>query len=401
MLLKTPQIGDQFLTQWGGACPAFSCGPPLRKILPMSSSYTLESTSSSQTMPAPELPYRPPMPKSYHPDIALIACGGVTAYHLGAYRSAGYNVVALCDCDREKAEARRREFYPDARVYTDYREILRRDDIQVLDIATHPAQRIGIVRDALQAKKHVLSQKPFVLDLDTGQELCDLADKNGVKLAVNQNGRWAPHFSYIRHAILAGVLGRVFAAHLDVHWDHNWIKGMEFENVRHIILYDFAIHWFDILTQFMAGKTPLRVYASFARSPGQQVRPNLLGQALVEYEDAQASLVFDGDVKVGAIDRTFIAGTGGTITSQGPDLGNQQVTLVTPDGVAQPRLESNWFSAGFHGTMGELLCAVEEDREPSNSARGNLKSLALAFAAIESAESHLPQIPGSIVRLPA
>ena len=42
---------------------------------------------------------------------------------------------------------------------------------------------------ALEAGKHVLSQKPFVLDLDDGQELVDLADRNGLKLAVNQNGR--------------------------------------------------------------------------------------------------------------------------------------------------------------------------------------------------------------------
>ena len=57
-----------------------------------------------------------------------------------------------------------------------------------------------------------------------------------MKLAVNQNGRWAPHFSYIRHAIAAGLIGDVFAAHLAVHWNHNWIKGTHFENVRHIVL---------------------------------------------------------------------------------------------------------------------------------------------------------------------
>ena len=44
---------------------------------------------------------------------------------------------------------------------------------------------------------------------------------------------------------------KLFAAHLAVHWNHNWIKGTHFENVRHIVLYDFAIHWFDILTTFI------------------------------------------------------------------------------------------------------------------------------------------------------
>ena len=52
-----------------------------------------------------------------------------------------------------------------------------------------------MIETALAAGKHVLSQKPFVLDLDDGTRLADLADESGVVLAVNQNGRWAPHLS--------------------------------------------------------------------------------------------------------------------------------------------------------------------------------------------------------------
>jgi hypothetical protein len=63
-------------------------------------------------------------------------------------------------------------------------------------------------------------------------------------------------------------------------------------------------------------------------------------------------------------------------------------------------LEGAWFTDGFHGTMGELLCAVEEQREPLNSARENLKSLALCFAAIASASEGKPKIPGKVRRLP-
>ena len=63
-------------------------------------------------------------------------------------------------------------------------------------------------------------------------------------------------------------------------------------------------------------------------------------------------------------------------------------------GQAQPRLEGSWFPDGFHGTMAELLCAIEENREPSNSAANNLQSLALAFAAMASAGTGKPEIPG-------
>ncbi|HEV8377683.1 MAG TPA: Gfo/Idh/MocA family oxidoreductase, partial [Tepidisphaeraceae bacterium] len=296
---------------------------------------------------------------------------------------------------RAKAEKRREEFYPRAKVYTDYREVLKRDDIEVVDIATHPEERLPIIRAAIEARKHVLSQKPFVIDLDEGRRLVELAKKRDVKLAVNQNGRWAPHFSYIRHAIAARLIGDVFAAHLAVHWNHNWIKGTHFENVRHIVLYDFAIHWFDILTTFI-DRPAKRVFASFTRSPSQEARPALLAQALVEFENAQATLVFDADVKFGQLDTTFIAGSKGTITSSGPSLTEQTVTLHTKRGHVSPKLKGSWFPDGFHGTMAELLCAIEEKREPTNSAENNLKSLALCFAAVESAETGKPQIPGSV-----
>ena len=53
----------------------------------------------------------------------------------------------------------------------------------------------------------------------------------------------------------------------------------------------------------------------------------------------------------------------------------------------------------FHGTMAELLSAIAENREPSNSAANNLKSLELCFAAIASSHTGQPVKPGSVRRL--
>ena len=58
------------------------------------------------------------------------------------------------------------------------------------------------------------------------------------------------------------------------------------------------------------------------------------------------------------------------------------------------------FPDGFHGTMGELLCAIEEGREPSHSARNNLRSLALCYAAVASAETGQPVEPGRVQGMP-
>ncbi|MFP6658062.1 MAG: Gfo/Idh/MocA family oxidoreductase, partial [Pirellulales bacterium] len=99
----------------------------------------------------PDIPFAPQNPKSYRPAIGLIGCGAITAEHLQAYRQAGYNVTALSDIDREAADARRSEFYPNADIFTDYRDLLANDAVKVIDIATHPEIRAEIIETALLA----------------------------------------------------------------------------------------------------------------------------------------------------------------------------------------------------------------------------------------------------------
>ena len=363
--------------------------------------YGLPAVGSRERVPAPELPYRAQDPASYRPNIGLIGCGGITVPHLRAYQAAGYAVVALCDRHEGKAREQAARFYPGAQVMTDFRKVLARQDIEVVDIATHPEERRGILEEAIAAGKHILSQKPFVTDLDFGLRLADQAEKKGVRLAVNQNGRWAPHWSWIRRAIEGGLLGQVSSARLAVNWDHSWVAGSVFENIRHLVLYDFGIHWFDIVCCFLGGRKPLRVSASEARAPGQTMRPPLLSQATIEFADAQASLAFDASTRFGGQDSTFVSGSLGTAFSSGPDLNQQELTLATAGGLAVPELAGAWFPDGFHGTMGELLRSIEEKREPHHNARNNLKSLELCFAAIASAESGAPVVPGTVRRMPA
>jgi len=361
--------------------------------------YGLAAERVTRRIAVPTLPYRPRGPRRYNPPIGLIGCGGITESHLRAYRKAGFNVDALCDPDLSRAEARRKEFYPQAAAYADYRDVLARDDIDVVDIATHAEVRPTIIEAALKAGKHVLSQKPFVTDLDVGRRLVELADGQNVRLAVNQNGRWAPHFSYIRAAVSSGSIGQVLAAHLSVHWNHDWTAGSPFDQVRHLVLFDFAIHWFDIVRTLFPGREPRRVFATTARAAGQKAVPPLLAQALIEYDDAQVSLVFDGFTQLGPRDETYVAGAKGSLHSTGPGLAKQKVTLYTPGGYGSPSLTGSWFPDGFHGTMAELLRAIEEDREPSNNARDNLNSLALCFAACKSAETGKSHVPGKVLKV--
>ena len=359
--------------------------------------YALRSVKVAE-VEAPALPYQPPRPKGPH-RIALVGAGGISFAHLDAYRAMGWDVAAICSRDLSKAEGRRDEFFPDALATTDYASLLARDDIDVVDLTPHPEERAPLIEQALLASKHVLSQKPFVTDLDLGLDLCRLAEERGVRLAVNQNGRWSPHMAWMRAAVERGVVGEVMGVHVAVHWDHRWIKGTPFEQVRDIVLYDFAIHWFDFVASLL--RRPARtVQALVVDVPAAGIAPPMLASALLDFGDAQASLVFDAATPFGPQDSTYVAGAKGSLVSRGPNLGEQQVELWTAEGVARPRLQGQWFNDGFAGAMGELLCAVEEEREPSNGARGNLDSLALCFAAIASAREGWPVEPWTVRRLP-
>lgn len=361
--------------------------------------YGLSEEIKTGRMRLPVLEHRPRDPKRYHPGIGLIGCGGITEQHLRAYRNAGYNVVALCDLHLDRARRRKAEFYPDAEVYRDYRRLLAREDIEVVDIATHPPERVELIRAALEAGKHVLSQKPFVLDLAVGEALVSLADRNRLRLAVNQNGRWSPHWSWMRKAVQADLIGDLAGAQFEVCWDHNWTAGTVFDRIPHLILYDFAIHWFDIATVFLGARTPRRVYASVEHSKSQRARPPLLAHAVADYEEGQATFSFSADCRFGQRDTTTLVGAKGCLRSEGPSLLEQRVTLFTDKGYGSPTLRGAWFPDGFHGSMGELLCAIEENREPENSARGNLRSLALCFAAVASADTGKPMVPGKVKRI--
>ena len=237
--------------------------------------------------------------------------------------------------------------------------------IAVLDITTHPDVRVDLMRRAFAAGKHVLSQKPFVEDLATGEALAAEAERRGVKLAVNQNGRWAPHLAYLREAVAAGLVGEVIGAHVAMRWNHGWIAGTAFEAVDDLVLWDFGIHWFDFLASVLGGRA-LQVRATAARAASQTVRPPLLAEALVSFEGGQASLIFDGATRYGASDATAIVGTRGTISSRGPDLGLQSVELHHRSRRRAPRVEGDLVQRRLRRNDGR---ASQRDRRRPRTAK--------------------------------
>ncbi|MBE7539955.1 MAG: Gfo/Idh/MocA family oxidoreductase [Opitutaceae bacterium] len=363
-----------------------------------SSDRTLQR-SGFREVDAPDLPYRPSIPRRYRPEIGLIGCGGISKVHLQAYQMDGYEVTALASRRKGAAEERRDAFFPKAEVYSDHKELLARDDIEVVDVATHPFGRDEIIADALRAGKHVLSQKPFVLDLAVGRRLVALAQSRRRLLAVNQNGRWAPYHAYLLAAVRAGLLGGIQTADFAINWDHTWTKGGVFEKIHHLVLFDFGVHWFDLVASLFSDRKVRSVTAHVARSPGQTMRPPMLAHCAVEFESGLATLAFNAHSKHGPREAFNVCGTAGTLRGEG--AGVIQVDLLDMYWAgchARPRLQGAWMPDGFRGAMGELLCAIEEKREPENSAANNLRTLELCFAAMKSADTGRSIRPGTASR---
>ena len=355
----------------------------------MSKNYDLKSAAAAR-VPAPVFPYGPPATKGPAPKIGLIGCGGITEHHLKAYRQAEWDVVAFFDANPGAARSRRDEFYPQARVAATADDLLGDPEIGVVDIATHPQAREGLIIRAADAGKHILSQKPFATDLETGRRLVRHVAAAGVKMAVNQNGRWAPYFSYMRHAVRSGLIGEVGSVHMVLNWDHTWTAGTPFEEIHHLMLYDFGIHWIDAARSFFGGADAVSVSASLARFPDQPVKPPLLASVAISFPQGMATLAFNGCSRCGARETCTITGTRGTLHAVGAICGISSVEVHSAEGVATAELAGSWFPDGFRGCMGELLCAIEEDREPENSAADNLGSLAIVFAAMRSADEGRP-----------
>jgi len=335
-----------------------------------------------------QLDYKPRFPADYRPGIGIIGCGNIVkSAHLKAYKQHGLNVVGVYDIVPEATRGVQEEFGVQ-HIFHSLEELLAHPDIEVVDIATHPDQRVPLMHQAIEAGKHILAQKPLALTVREAREVVEKAEQRGLKIAVNQNGRWAPPWRIATLLIQQGAIGDVLAVtHLyDTKFD--WIPGTRFDELRHFAIYDYSVHWIDITRCWTEGKTVTAVRARDYRTPNQPAAGKTPWGMWVEvaYADGTSAMIRGiGCAETYRRGHPFwIHGTEGTI--RGSVLGEEFVELETKDMACRYRLEGQWFPDGFAGTMSELLCAIAERREPYNSARHNLLSLQITLAACLSAD---------------
>ena len=147
--------------------------------------------------------------------IGIIGCGGIAnAKHMPSLKKISQvEMVAFCDIIRERAEKAAKEYgTPDAAVYTDYKELIARDDIDVVHVLTPNKQHSFITVDALEAGKHVMCEKPMAINSAEAKKMLDAAKRTGKKLTIGYQSRFRPDSMYLKKMCEAGELGEIYYA---------------------------------------------------------------------------------------------------------------------------------------------------------------------------------------------
>ncbi len=323
--------------------------------------------------------------------IGVIGAGKIVREcHLPAYRSAGWEVVRIASRTAESAQQAADEFgIPASSGH--FEDVIADDRVEVVDISLPSHRHPDVAIAALEAGKHVLLQKPMANTLQEARAIVDAADRAGVKLAVNQNGRWDPAIQACRALLDRGVFGQLITASIEMRtrqpWQEYW---KDRDHYPRLMLLGMSIHHLDQF-RFLFGE-PLEITAHLATYPGQPWAGESIALYVLRFESGLLATGFDDgfpwtrdwseDYRIEgleAIARGRIGWTDQTFSTL------EFTTSEAPDVWISPAFTRRWFPDAFAATMGELFMALEEDREPSISGGDNLHTLRLIEAGYRSA----------------
>lgn len=345
--------------------------------------------------------------------IGVLGSGFIVAEcHLVAYRSAGYNPVAIASRSRENA-VRVANRHGLTIVHASYDALLDDPTIEVLDIAVPPSEQPALIRAACARGrvKAILAQKPLALTLAEGIEVVELCERAGIMLAVNQNMRHDPSVRAASNLLATGVLGEPVFATIDMrgipHWPA-WQAEMHSASLRIMSIHhlDCMRHWFG---------DPAYIYCSTRPDPRTKFsHTDGICTSILEYENGFRAVIVDdvwtGPAKEGCPSdiriEWRIEGLEGLAIG---DIGWCKPDYTTPSTMRyarcgdsafhQPTLHGSWFPDAFAGTMGDLLGALDRGHPPGISGRDNVRTLALVEAAVLSAAEHRPVAPERLMPL--
>lgn len=146
--------------------------------------------------------------------VGVVGCGGIAnAKHLPAMkRNGNFELVAFCDLLEERAMKAKEEYgTEDARVYTDYQELLK-EDVEAVYVLTPNSSHAPISIAAMEAGKHVMCEKPMAKTYAEAKAMVETAERTGKVLTIGYQNRYRADSVYLKSACQAGELGEIYYA---------------------------------------------------------------------------------------------------------------------------------------------------------------------------------------------
>ncbi|HET7658211.1 MAG TPA: Gfo/Idh/MocA family oxidoreductase [Bacillales bacterium] len=186
--------------------------------------------------------------------------------HTHAYRDVPYyfgnDIVpalqALCGRNRESLESAADQMGW-ASTETDWRKLIERDDIDLIDISTPNRTHAEMAIAAAEAGKHVICEKPLAMTVEEAARMAEAVKKSGVVNMICHNYRFAPAVQYAKKIIADGRLGKIY--HIRAQYLQDWIMDPSFPMVWRLrkevtgsgALGDIGAHIID-LARFLVGE---------------------------------------------------------------------------------------------------------------------------------------------------
>jgi len=337
---------------------------------------------------------------------AIVGCGRIAYKHVEALvnNHLQAELVATCDVVLAHATSKAQEYVdkmrqlslatPMPQRYSDYQTLLQEQEVDVVVIATESGKHAAISLFCLEARKHVIIEKPMALSTKDADDMIACAKKNGVKLCVSHQNRFNLPIQKLRQAVESGRFGRIFAGNARILWSRNedyytqapW-RGTYAQDGG--CLMNQCIHNIDLL-QWMLGDEITAVQGMVANYVHPYIEAEDYGSIQIQFTNGAIGNV-EGTVCIYPrnLEETLtILGEKGTVVIGGPAL-NEVVVWQFADGkddLAQMQAECNGDIESVYGwghtpLYADMIDSINHDREPLINGIEGKKSMSIILHA--------------------
>lgn len=331
---------------------------------------------------------------------ALIGCGRISPNHIAAAVANQLEIVAMCDINPDNIVDKKLKFdLPDTvKEYLDYREMLKKEDIDLIAIATESGKHAQIALECIEAGCNLIIEKPIALSLEDADEIIRKADEKGVKVCACHQNRFNKSIQKIREAVDKKRFGKMFYGTAHIRWcrDHEYYDRASWRGTWEQdggALMNQCIHNIDLL-RWMLGDEIEEVVGMTDRLHHDYIEAEDLGIALVKFKNGAYGII-EGttDVYPKNLEETlYLFGEKGTVKAGGQSVNvieewNFSDMLDDPEEVKSRFHENppNVYGYGHTPLYADVIDAIKNDRPPYVDARAGRRALELVLGIYLSA----------------